>query len=78
MLSDGRSASSVARYLTRLAKVRPNFSSFIAPKANIAAFFAARWTNSMVAGDLIAFTQIYKGSLYIGVMRPDGSGEGLI
>lgn len=29
-------------------------------------------------GDLIAFTKIYKGSFYIGVMRPDGSGERLI
>lgn len=29
-------------------------------------------------GDLIAFTKIYKGSFYIGVMRPDGSGERLL
>ncbi len=29
-------------------------------------------------GDLIAFTKIYKGGFYIGVMRPDGSGERLI
>ena len=26
-------------------------------------------------GDLIAFTRIFKGIFYIGVMRPDGSGE---
>lgn len=29
-------------------------------------------------GDLIAFTKIYKGRFYIGVMKPDGSGERLI
>lgn len=29
-------------------------------------------------GDLIAFTRIYKGKFYIGVIRPDGSGERLI
>ncbi len=26
-------------------------------------------------GDLIAFTKIHKGRFFIGVMRPDGSGE---
>ena len=26
-------------------------------------------------GDLIAFTKIHDGQFYIGVMRPDGSGE---
>jgi TolB protein len=29
-------------------------------------------------GDLIAFTKMYQGRFYIGVMRPDGSGERLI
>jgi len=29
-------------------------------------------------GDLIAFTKMYKGQFYIGVMRPDGSGERLL
>ncbi|MBF0248047.1 MAG: PD40 domain-containing protein, partial [Alphaproteobacteria bacterium] len=29
-------------------------------------------------GDLIAFTRIHDGLFYIGVMRPDGSGERLI
>lgn len=29
-------------------------------------------------GDLIAFTRIYQGKFYIGVIRPDGSGERLI
>ncbi len=29
-------------------------------------------------GDLIAFTRIYEGKFYIGVIRPDGSGERLI
>jgi TolB protein len=29
-------------------------------------------------GDLIAFTRIYQGSFYIGVMRPDGSGERML
>ncbi|MCD6034911.1 MAG: tolB [Rickettsiales bacterium] len=29
-------------------------------------------------GDLIAFTKIYQGKFYIGVMRPDGSGERLL
>ena len=29
-------------------------------------------------GDLIAFTKMYKGQFYIGVMAPDGSGERLI
>jgi TolB protein len=29
-------------------------------------------------GDLIAFTRMYKGKFYIGVIRPDGSGERLI
>lgn len=29
-------------------------------------------------GDLIAFTRLYKGRFYIGVIRPDGSGERLI
>ena len=29
-------------------------------------------------GDLIAFTKILKGTFYIGVMRPDGSGERLL
>ena len=29
-------------------------------------------------GDLIAFTRMYKGQFYIGVIRPDGSGERLI
>jgi TolB protein len=29
-------------------------------------------------GDLIAFTKIDAGSFYIGVMRPDGSGERLL
>ena len=29
-------------------------------------------------GDLIAFTKIDSGSFYIGVMRPDGSGERLL
>ena len=29
-------------------------------------------------GDLIAFTKIEGGSFYIGVMRPDGSGERLL
>lgn len=29
-------------------------------------------------GDLIAFIKIWKGSFYLGVMRPDGSGERLI
>lgn len=29
-------------------------------------------------GDLIAFTKMYKGKFYIGVMRPDGSGERLL
>lgn len=29
-------------------------------------------------GDLIAFTRIYRGEFYIGVMRPDGSGERLL
>jgi TolB protein len=29
-------------------------------------------------GDLIAFTRMYQGKFYIGVIRPDGSGERLI
>lgn len=29
-------------------------------------------------GDLIAFTRLYGGQFYIGVIRPDGSGERLI
>ena len=29
-------------------------------------------------GDLIAFTKMYKGIFYIGVMKPDGSGERLL
>lgn len=29
-------------------------------------------------GDLIAFTRLYQGQFYIGVIRPDGSGERLI
>ncbi len=29
-------------------------------------------------GDLIAFTRMYQGQFYIGVIRPDGSGERLI
>ena len=29
-------------------------------------------------GDLIAFTKILKGTFYIGVMRPDGTGERLL
>ncbi len=29
-------------------------------------------------GDLIAFTRLYQGQFYIGVVRPDGSGERLI
>ncbi len=29
-------------------------------------------------GDLIAFTRLYQGQFYIGVMRPDGSGERLL
>ena len=29
-------------------------------------------------GDLIAFTRMYKGKFYIGVIRPDGSGQRLI
>ncbi len=29
-------------------------------------------------GDLIAFTRMYKGQFYIGVVRPDGTGERLI
>ncbi len=29
-------------------------------------------------GDLIAFTKMYKGQFYIGVVRPDGSGERLL
>lgn len=29
-------------------------------------------------GDLIAFTRLYQGKFYIGVMRPDGSGERLL
>ncbi len=29
-------------------------------------------------GDLIAFTRMYKGRFFIGVMRPDGSGERLL
>ncbi len=29
-------------------------------------------------GDLIAFTKMYKGNFYVGVIRPDGSGERLI
>jgi TolB protein len=29
-------------------------------------------------GDLIAFTKMYKGQFYIGVIKPDGSGERLI
>ena len=29
-------------------------------------------------GDLIAFTKIFKGKFYIGVMRTDGSGERLL
>ena len=29
-------------------------------------------------GDLIAFTKMYRGQFYIGVMAPDGSGERLI
>lgn len=29
-------------------------------------------------GDLIAFTKIYKGRFYIGVIRPDGTGERLL
>ncbi len=29
-------------------------------------------------GDLIAFTRMYKGEFYIGVIRPDGTGERLI
>jgi TolB protein len=29
-------------------------------------------------GDLIAFTRQYQGQFYIGVIRPDGSGERLI
>ena len=30
------------------------------------------------AGNLIAFTRIYKGRFFIGVMRPDGTGERLL
>ncbi|MGR4001109.1 MAG: Tol-Pal system beta propeller repeat protein TolB [Alphaproteobacteria bacterium] len=29
-------------------------------------------------GDLLAFTRIYKGVFYVGVMRPDGSGERML
>ena len=29
-------------------------------------------------GDLIAFTKIYRGKFYIGVMRSDGTGERLL
>ena len=29
-------------------------------------------------GDLIAFTKMLKGTFYIGVMNPDGSGERLL
>ena len=29
-------------------------------------------------GDLIAFTKMYQGAFYIGVMRTDGSGERLL
>ena len=29
-------------------------------------------------GDLIAFTKMYKGQFYIGVMKPNGEGERLI
>ena len=29
-------------------------------------------------GDLIAFTRVLSGTFYIGVMRPDGSGERLL
>merc|ERR1711969_109240 len=29
-------------------------------------------------GDLIAFTKVHKNRFYIGVMRPDGSGERLL
>jgi TolB protein len=29
-------------------------------------------------GDLIAFTKIHRGEFYIGVMRPDGTGERLL
>ena len=29
-------------------------------------------------GDLISFTKMYKGLFYVGVMKPDGSGERLL
>ncbi len=29
-------------------------------------------------GDLIAFTRLYQGQFYLGVIKPDGSGERLI
>lgn len=38
-------------------------------------YAAPSWS---VRGDYIAFTRIYQGEFYIGVMRPDGSGEKIL
>jgi TolB protein len=43
-------------------------------------FGAGRYANPVWSprGDLIAFTRMFKGEFYIGVIRPDGSGERLL
>lgn len=38
-------------------------------------YFEPAWSPR---GDFIAFTRLYKGTFYIGVMRPDGSGERML
>lgn len=38
-------------------------------------YFEPAWSPR---GDFIAFTKLYKGTFYIGVMRPDGSGERML
>lgn len=49
-------------------------------KAQRITFGKGRYGNPVWSprGDLIAFTRMYKGQFYIGVIRPDGSGERLI
>ena len=51
-----------------------------AEKAQRITFGKGRYGNPVWSprGDLIAFTRIYQGKFYIGVIRPDGSGERLI
>lgn len=49
-------------------------------KAERITFGKGRYANPVWSprGDLIAFTRMYKGKFYIGVIRPDGTGERLI